>query len=896
MQHSKVIPYEKYVLENGLQVVLHEDHSDPVVSLFVYYHVGSSREDKGLSGFAHLFEHMLFQGSAHVDDNDHFRLIQQAGGTLNGTTNQDRTNYYETLPANQLELAIWLEADRMGFLLPAMTQEKLDNQRDVVMNERRQSYENRPYGLVYENVLGALYPKEHPYSWPTIGSMKDIEAATLDDISCFFRRWYGPNNATLAIGGDFDPREVKRLIERYFGSIPRGPAVQKPAPQPITLEHIRRLVIEDRIQQPQLSMVWPTVEAWHPDEAALNLLTDVVSANKSSLFDRVLMIEEQLASRVMIAHAAQERAGKLMLEMRPYAGVSLDALERRVHELIAQLVREGVDNERLERLKNRREGWMLRSLETVSARTSRLAFDNCFFSNPGAIDEDFPRHRAVTPEDLVAVARKYLLDRPYVAVSCVPTGKGELAATGRSSLQERDEVQLDRKLQPIAGAERPFQAPAVWRTRVQGGPEVVGTPYAKLPLTRLSLTVPGGRLLETQDKLGLSSLTADMLEEGTQGLTSTELQDELDGLGAELQVQPGDDDCQLELAVLNEHLPHAVELLAEVLGEPRFDEADFERIKRQRLVDIQGRADRIGEVATEAFASLVYGRETIKGSPHYGTVQSISALTLDDVRSFWREHMRVAASKLCIVGDQSTETSQALFAKLASNQVQQEPAGPPSFELQAFQKGISLYVVDKPGAPQSELRIGHRGIAKTDPEFFPLYVLNYMLGGSFTSRLNLNLREDKGYTYGVHSNFTGGLTQGAFVVGCAVETAVTGPAVSEVFAELSRIHRGLGDAEVDFARRSISQAIGRSLESAHARLGMLENITRFGLPDDYTAQRMRWLESVTSAELNALAGRYLEQENIVCLVAGDRETIAPQLEELGMGPVQAVADELESVS
>jgi len=893
---SKVIPYEKFVLDNGLEVCLHEDHSDPVCSVYVYYHVGSSREDEGLSGFAHLFEHMLFQGSAHVPDNDHFRLIQQAGGTLNGTTNQDRTNYYETLPANQLELALWLEADRMGFLLPAMTQEKLDNQRDVVMNERRQSYESRPYGLVYENVLGALYPSRHPYSWPTIGSMKDIGAATLEDIDRFFRRWYGPNNATLAIGGDFDPAEARRLVERYFGGIPRCPAVDKPGPQPTALEATRRLVIEDRVQQPQLSMVWPTVEAWHPDEPALDLLTDVVSANKSSLFDRVLMIEEELASRVVIAHAAQERAGKLMLEMRPHSGVSLDTLEQRVHELVERLVREGVDPGRLQSLKNRREGWMYRSLETVSARTNQLAFDNCFSNDPGRIDEDFARHRAVTAEEVVEVAKKYLLGRPYVALSCVPEGKGELAATGHTSEPVVDEVSLDRSVQPAPGVERPFQAPAVWRTKLEGGPTVVGTPYAKLPLTRLSLGFPAGRLLETQERLGLSSLTAEMLEEGTKRLSSTELQDELDGLGAEFHVRPDDDDCLFELAVLNEHLPRAVELVAEIVGEPRFDGADFERLKRQRLVDIQTRKDRLGELATEAFAALVYGRETIKGSPRYGTRESISALTLEDVAGFWRDHVRLAAGHLCVVGEKGSEESRRLFARLGGEASSPEREAVPELELQAFQKGLSIHVVDKPGTPQSELRIGHRGIARTDPDFFPLYVLNYMLGGSFTSRLNLNLREDKGYTYGVHSNFTGGRTQGVFFVGCAVETAVTGPAVGEVLHELGRVHEGIGETEVDFARRSISQAIGRSLESAHARLGMLESITRFGFPDDYTAERMRWLEGVGADAVNALAARYLDPENLVCVVAGDREKIAPQLEALGRGPVQDVSCELEPVN
>lgn len=892
---SQILPYEKYVLENGLEVVLHEDRSDPVVSVYVYYHVGSSREDEGLSGFAHLFEHMLFQGSANVMDNDHFKLIQEAGGTLNGTTNQDRTNYYETLPANQLELALWLEADRMGCLLPAMTQEKLDNQRDVVMNERRQSYENRPYGLVYENVLEALYPRGHPYSWPTIGAMADIEAASLDDIARFFRRWYGPNNATLAIGGDFDPARAKELVQRYFGPIPRGPAVDRPEPLPARLKHTRRVLLEDRIRQPQLTLVWPTVEAWHENEAALDLLTDVLSANKSSLLDRVLMIEEQLSSRVMIAHSSQERAGKLMLELRPFEGVSLDALERRVHQLIEQFVREGVDPARLERLKNRREGALLRAFETVSSRTNRLAFDNCFSGDPGRIDEDLARHRAVTAEELVSAAKRYLFDRPYVAVSCVPMGRIELAASGRTGPQEKDEVELCRSVKPAPEPERPFVAPPVWRTEIADGPAVLGTPYEKLPLTRISLSISAGRLLETQAKLGLCSLTAEMLEEGTQRHSGTELQDELDGLGAELFIRPDDDHLRIELAVLNEHLPRAADLLVEVVRQPRFDEEDFERIRRQRLVDIQTRADRIGEVASEAFAALTYGRETIKGSPEYGTKESIGALSRDDVRRFWREHVHLQDATLSIVGDRDAAGCRELFARLVGAGETPTPPAPEMFQSQAFPKGIRLHIVDKPGAAQSELRIGHRALARTDPDFFPLFVLNYMLGGSFTSRLNLNLRENKGYTYAVHSNLTGGLTPGNFVVGCAVETAVTGPAVSEVITELKGIHEGVKASEVDFTRRALAQAIGCSLESAHARLGMLENIARYSFPEDYTAQRIKWLATFTAADMDALAARYLVQENLICLIAGDKDKVAPQLEALGLGPVREAFAELEPV-
>ncbi|NOT30781.1 MAG: insulinase family protein, partial [Planctomycetes bacterium] len=611
------IPFTKHVLENGLELVLHEDHSEPVVAVYVYYHVGSSREERGRSGFAHLFEHMLFQGSAHVQDNGHFRLIQEAGGALNGSTNQDRTNYYETLPAEELELALWLEADRMGFLLPAMTQAKLDNQRDVVMNERRQSYENRPYGLVHETLLAALYPEGHPYSWPTIGSMADIQAATLEDIARFFRRWYGPNNATLALGGDFEPARALALVEHYFGSIPAGPPVERPAPEPARLACTRRVLLEDRVQQPQLSLCWPTVPAGHPDEPALECLADVLSANKSSLLDRALMIDEELASLVTIAHLAEERAGALLVNLRPHPGVTLGRLEQRVGEILAELARRGVEPARLERLKRRREGELFRVLETVAARTSQLAHDNLFHGDPGRVQLELERRRAVRPAEVEAVLRRHVLGHAHVVLSTVPRGQPELAAvepvaasfpaTSFSATSCEAAPPLERARVPASGVARAFRSPPMWSARLANGVSVLGSPLDKVPLTRLALAIPAGRAWEPRAQCGLAWLTAEMLEEGTRALSGIEFLDELDGLGAHLSISAGDEDLVLRLSVLDECLPRALELLSDVVLAPRFDAADFARVQRARLVELGTRGDRIGELAADGFARLLYG-------------------------------------------------------------------------------------------------------------------------------------------------------------------------------------------------------------------------------------------------------------------------------------------------
>ncbi len=422
------VPFEKRVLGNGLEVVVHEDRSDPVVAVYVYYHVGSAREVRGRSGFAHLFEHMLFQGSEHVPEGGHFKQIQEAGGSLNGTTNEDRTNYFETLPSNRLELALWLESDRMGFLLPALTQAKLDNQRDVVKNERRQNYDNRPYGRVREAVMAALYPPEHPLSWLTIGSMEDLDRATLGDVERFFRAWYGPSNATLALGGDVAAEQAFALAERWFGGLPPIRAVPPVERRPASLSASARLVQEDRVELPQLTLAWPTVPAWHADEPALNLLSEVLSANRASVLDKALCIDEELASAVSISHRALEVDGQLLLHVRPRPGVPLARLEARVDELLAGVLAGGIEEERLARLAARREGLIARGLDTVSARTATLGHYNLFRGDPGALAADVERHARVTTADVLRVLARYLDGRPRVALSTVPAGRPELAA------------------------------------------------------------------------------------------------------------------------------------------------------------------------------------------------------------------------------------------------------------------------------------------------------------------------------------------------------------------------------------------------------------------------------------------------------------------------------------
>jgi len=884
------VPYSRTVLPNGLQVIVHEDHSDPVVAVYVNYHVGSGREEPGRSGFAHLFEHMLFQGSQHVGDDLHFKHVSEAGGTLNGTTNEDRTLYYETLPSNQLELALWLEADRMGFLLPAVTQEKLDNQRDVVRNERRQNYENRPYGQVSGAIAAAMYPAGHPYSWLTIGSHEDLEAATLEDVHAFFRRWYGPNNATLAIGGDVDRDEVLALVETYFGPIPRGPEVQAPTPRPARLERSVRLVQEDDVQLPQLNVSWPGTHRYSEDDAALDLLAMVLSENKASILDRALTVDRVLAQGVSARNSSSEIAGTFDVSITAAPDVDLDTLESELHRLLGQLAETGVDPEQLQRMKNRYEADFVRRLETVSRKTSMLSEYNTFRGEPDSFGADLAAHLAVTPEDVRAVLRRYLVGRPAVTLSVVPEGELGLAASGRTPEQVAAEAAFDREAKPGAAPTPEFRSPAVWHATLANGVEVTGTPLAELPMTTLSLSIPGGRLRESPERLGISSLTAELMNEGTRELSTTELADALDFIGADLWVRADDDELTVGLSALDKHLSAAMELLADVLLEPRFDPADFERLKVQRLARIDTRGDNIRGIAGTAWDRLMYGEDTIAGLPSAGTHETVAALTLDDVKTFHRASLDPRRSRLVVASGLDASAVEDLFADVVARwQAPDSPVaaaklGTPG-EASARRGGARLFLIDKPGAAQSEVRIGHMSVASTDDDYWPLTVLNYVLGGSFSSRINMNLREDKGYTYGARSNFGGGLRPAPFVASAGVKTDVTAPSVQEFMKELTAILDGVTDEELAFAKSALTQAQLRQYESSRARLGLVDSISQYGWPDDYVEARLRRLEALTADELKALAAEHLHPGEMTILVVGDKETVLEGLQGLGLGPV-----------
>jgi len=892
-----VIPYSMYELDNGLRIVLHEDHSDPLVHVDVTFHIGSGREEIGKSGFAHFFEHMLFQGSENVGDDEHFRIVSEAGGTLNGSTNSDRTNYYETVPSNQLEKVLWLEADRMGFLLPAVTQEKFEVQRDTVKNERGQNYDNRPYGLLGEITGEALYPPGHPYSWQTIGYIEDLNRADLDDLRSFFLRWYGPNNAVLTIGGDIDPAQTLEWIVKYFGPIPRGPEVEDPVYEPVTLDRDRYISMEDRVALPLIQIVWPTVHRFHPDEAPLDVLYSILGSGRTSLLYKNL-VRNGLAVNAGAGHGCGELACELTLEAQPNPanGASLADLERIMRESLEELEERGVLEDDLIRMKADIVTGSIFGLESVRGKVSDLAYFATFAESPNYIAEDIARYERVTADDVMRVYRQYVEDKPAVIVSIVPNGQADAVAApdnwtppereipdyAVTGLEPRVPVDgFDRSIEPPPADENPsITLPEIWRGELANGIEVLGAVNDETPTTALRVQFEAGQRLEPLDKLGLASLTARMLNEATEASTNEELSNRLRKLGSSVSVGAGERFVTLTVRSLSENLAETMEIAAERLFTPAFSEEDFERLKDQTLQSIEQSRTQAAAVADNAFELLLLGRNNSIAYPGIGLTETVESITLDDVRTFYESTYVPATASIIAVSDiPEAELIEMLsILETWTGEAAPEAHVAPLPELAAG----TLYLIDKPGAAQSEIRIGKHALPYDAlGEQYRSALMNYALGGAFSSRINLNLREDKGYTYGARSRFSGDDLHGQFVASAGVRTDATAASIVEFVNEIEGYARsGITPEELSFTKRAIGQSDARSYETPAQKLGILSGIVTYDLPEDFIDRQSRILEEIEQSEINALAAAHLGIEDMILVVVGDRETILPSLEAL----------------
>jgi zinc protease len=881
------------VLANGLEVVLHEDHSDPVVAVFLYYHVGSSREAPGKSGFAHLFEHMLFQGSAHVPDDGHFRLIQEAGGTLNGTTNQDRTNYFETLPSNRLELALWLESDRMGYLLEQVDQAALTNQQDVVRNERRQSVENEPYGLAEEALVQSLFPEGHPYHGYVIGSHADIQAARLDDVQRFFRQYYSPNNASLAIVGDVDPAVARALVERYFGTLRRGPDVPpiEAGTPPITGE--RRRVVRARVELPRVYMAWLTPPIFQPGDAEADLTAGILGGGRSSRLYRRLVYERQIAQDVSAFQYSLALGSVFQIDATARPGHTAEELERAIDEELAALRAAPPTGDEIDRARNTIETDIVGRLERLGGVADRLNLYNHYLGTPDYLTEDVGRYRAATPVGVQRFVQEQLRSDARVVLHAVPgqpdppapeppSAPDAVAAAGGESINADEPWRAEV---PEPGPARPLHLPLPESAALDNGLTLILSERRGVPIVAASLVFRTGSDANPIDRPGTAAFVAEMLDEGTPTRSALEIADEVARLGASLGTGSSMDATTVSVRALSKTFPAALELLADVTLHPSFPSEEVERQRASRLAELAQRRDDPGAVAAQVTAAVLYGPGHPYGYSETGTEASVRAIARDDLVAFWRRNLVPNNAALVVAGDISMPELRALATRAFAGWQPGEPVRP---DLGAPQTtSARVVIVDRPGSPQTQLRVAGIGLARSSPDFRPAQVMNLALGGLFSSRINMNLREEHGYTYGASSQFSFRRAPGPFQVGSGVRTDVTAPAVAEIFAEIRGMRAGpLPGAELTAARDSLAGSLPGAFETSAGAAGSYASVFVYDLGLDYYTRHAGQVQGVTADQAFEAARRYLVPEDLVVVAVGDRSRIEPGLRALGLGMVE----------
>lgn len=891
------LPYKKYQLENGLTVIIHEDDSDPLVHVDVTYHVGSAREELGKSGFAHFFEHMMFQGSDNVGAEMHFKYVTEAGGTLNGTTNSDRTNYFQTVPVNQLEKMLWLESDRMGYFLDSVTQEKFDIQLSTVKNERGQRVDNQPYGRYFEQLQGALYPYGHPYSWPVIGHMDDLNRATMPDLKQFFLRWYGPNNATLTIGGAVKAEEILPMVQKYFGTIPAGPAVEKMAKAPAKLDVDRYVSMEDNVHLPLLSMTFPTVYAGHPDEAPLNILADILGNGNNSLLYQSL-VRPQIAVNASAGHRCMELACTFSLSALPHpaSGKNLADIEQLLRQNLQQVAERGVKPEDLARAKTRVEARSIFGLQSVAGKVSQLAYNEIFFGEPDRIASLLASYEAVTAEDVMRVYRQYVQNSPAVISSVVPRGKTELiAAADNFTAQKFDPANattaeplpmryaahtFDRKVVPQAGANPAILLPDTWTTVLDNGIQVLGSVSDETPTTSILLRIPAGSFHNTVEQAGLASMMAALLNESTENYSTEQMSMALELLGSSVSFSASDNELNVFISSLSRNLPQTLQLVQEKLLRPAFNAEDFNRIKQQRLQSLAQAQKNASYLAERAVSKLMFG-DSIAGQSSMGSAESLQAMTLEQVRAFYQTHVKPQGAQLVTVSDLPQPQLQSLLADMAPQWQGKAPELALALPAPAIQQG-AIYLVHKDQSPQSEIRIVRRTMPRDlTGDFYRAGLMNFTLGGNFNSRINLNLREDKGYTYGARSGFGGDQQVGLFTASAAVRADVTRESIEEFLKELNNYQQnGMTAAELNFMRSAVNQSEALRYETPNAKLGFMAQMLEFNVGPEFTRERNQILQQASLEQLNALASQYLSPSEMVIVVVGEADKLKPELEKL----------------
>jgi zinc protease len=872
------IPYRKYTLRNGLTLLVHEDHKAPIAAVNVWYHVGSKNERVGKTGFAHLFEHLMFNGSENYND-DYFKAVEPLGATdLNGTTNEDRTNYFQNVPISALDRILFLESDRMGHLVGVIDSARLNEQRGVVQNEKRQG-ENEPYGRAYITIAENTYPKGHPYSWSVIGSMEDLSAASLDDVKDWFKTYYGPANAVLVIAGDVNAEDVRQRVERYFGDIPSGPPIVKHQAWVAKLEGEHRQIMQDRVPQARLYKVWNVPEWGSPDQTYLSMAFDILGSGKSSRLYKRLVYKDRIASDVAAFTDEREIGSQLYLQASAQPGGDLKAVERAVDEEVRAFLANGPTQAELDRVKTQRRAGFIRGIERIGGfggKSDILARGMVYRNDPDAYKTIQAQIASATAEDLRSAARRWVSDGVYV-LEVQPFPEYESVAST-----------LDRKKLPDVAAPPAAPLGAAERGTLSNGVKVVLSRRAAVPVVRLSAIVDGGFAADSPAKPGVAGMTMQMITEGTTSRSALQIADELASLGVNLGAGSDLDVMRVNLSALKDKLDPALAVYADVLLHPSFPQSDLDRVKQITLANIKQEQVQPFSMGLRVLPLLLYGAGHAYGQPltGSGTEASVRGITRNDLVQFHQAWFKPNHTTIVAVGDISMPE---LTAKLERALASWRPGDVPAKNVQtvASRDNQRVYLLDRPGADQSYVLAGQLIAPKANPDEVPFQLFNDAFGGAFVSRINMNLREDKHWSYGAFSFPVDARGQRLWMVMAPVQTDKTKESLSEVVKELRSAvaDRPLTTAEINDAKdRSIKTLAGRWETSASVAQALGE-IETYGLPKDYYVTYSDAVRTASDAQVNAAAKKFVNPGQIVWVVIGDRAKIEAGIKSLNLGEV-----------
>jgi zinc protease len=878
------IPFQKFVLPNGLTVIVHEDHKAPIVAVDIWYHVGSKNEKPGRTGFAHLFEHLMFGGSEHFKQR-YIDAVERVGATdLNGTTSEDRTNFFETVPVSALDYVLWLESDRMGYMVGAIDQKTLDLQRGVVQNEKRQD-ENQPYGSVEEVEQHDTYPAGHPYSWSTIGSMEDLNAASLDDVKEWFKTYYGPSNAVLVLAGDIDLQTARQKAEKYFGEIPPGPPLTRPRVWIAKMSGSHRASMQDRVPQARIDQIWNIPAYGDADSDYLDLVSDVLGSGKTSRLYKRLVYDDQIATQAGAFVNPREIGGQFMLTATLRPGADPARVEKALDEELARFLKDGPTQEEVERVRTQFLANFIRGIDRIggfNGKSDVLAMSQIYLGDPAAYKIKLARVRAMTAADLQNAAKRWLSDGVYT-LDIEPYGNPKASTQA-----------VDRSKLPPVGQQPELRLPKLERTTLSNGLKIIVAERHEIPMVNLSLLVDSGFAADQFAQPGTARLLSSLLDGGTQTRSSQQINEQLALLGARFTSAASVDYLTARLSALKSKLDASLDIYGDLILNPVFPSADFQRQQKLQITGIEREKAAPVQMGLRVLPGLIYGKghayaESFTGS---GTPESVAKITREDLLKFHDTWFKPNHSTLVVVGDTTLAELRPQLEKLFAGW---KPGDTPKKNVPdvALPPKSVVYLVDRPGSEQSLILAGNVAPPKTAAAEISIEAMNNILGGDFASRINSNLREDKHWSYGAQTLLLDTRGQRPFLVYAPVQTDKTKESLAELSKELHGIRAGRPATDAELARVQTSETLRLpgSRETMAEVAASIDNLVEYNLPDNYYDTYASRVRELSLGDIAKAADAVVQPDHMVWVVVGDRSKIEAGVRSLGLGDVRVLNPE-----